>query len=62
MHIKDIIFNLKNVYNLIKLDAAYTIKLTKIIEVLNFKLPIIENPPYNKDFEDDKVIKPTEDI
>ena len=52
----------KMFYNLAKLDTAYTIKLAEVIEVMDFKPPIIENPPYNIDSEDDKVIKSTKDI
>ena len=44
------------------MDAAYTIKLIEVIKVLDFKPPIIENPPYNTDFEDNKIIKPIKDI
>ena len=56
------IFNKKNFYNLLELDAAYIIKLIKIIEVLNFKLLMIENLPCDTDSEDNKIIKLTEDI
>ena len=62
MYIKDIIFNKKVFYNLTELDAAYTIKLAEVIEVLDFEPPIIENPPCNIDSEDNEVIKPTENI
>ena len=60
--IKDVTFNKRTFYNFTKWDAAHTIKLVEVIEVLDFKPPIIENPPYNTDSEDDKIIKPIEDI
>ena len=56
------IFNKKTFYNPAKLDAAHTIKLVKVIKVLDFKPPIIENLPYNTDFKDNKLIKPTKNI
>ena len=49
-------------YNLAELDAVYIIKLIKVIEVLDFKPPIIENSPYNTDFKDNKIIESIEDI
>ena len=57
MHTKDIIFNKKIFYNLAELDAAHIIKLIEVIKILNYKLPIIENPPYDIDSEDNKVIE-----
>ena len=62
MRIRNVTFNKKIFYNFIKLDTVYVIKLAKIIKILNFKPPIIKNPPCNIDFEDDKIIKPIEDI
>ena len=62
MHIKDIIFNKKIFYNLAELDIAYIIKLAEVIKILDFKPPIAENPPYNIDFKDNKVIEPSENI
>ena len=56
------IFNKKIFYNLAELDVVYIIKLAEVIKVLNFKLLIIKNPPYNIDFEDNEVIKPIKDI
>ena len=56
------IFNKKIFYNLAELDAAHIIKLAEVIEVLDFEPPIIENPPYNIDSEDDELIKPTKNI
>ena len=55
---KNIILNKKIFYNLAELDTAHTIKLIKIIKILDFKLLIIENLPCNTDSEDDKIIKP----
>ena len=56
------IFNKKIFYNPTKLDAVYTIKLAKIIKILDFKPPITKNPPYNTNSKDDKLIKPTKNI
>ena len=62
MRRKNIIFNKRIFYNLAKLNTAYIIKLAKVIKVLDFKPPIIENSPYTTDSKDNKIIKPIKNI